>query len=159
MSWRGSTTLWDRIFACLPYLLPLIDGLVFGYISLLRQFPALQVLLLPLVPIIQIYESLGSIGQLIVFFALFILVVRNEKISHFIRFNTLQAILLDIIVFLCSIVLRIVALPGIDFAVQTLASTVFLGIVAAVVYSVAQSLAGRYAEIPAISDAVYMQVR
>lgn len=158
MTWRGSTTVGDRILACLPYLLPLIDGLVFG-VSLLRQFPALQVLLLPLVPVIQIYESLGSIGQLIIFFALFILVVRNEKISHFIRFNTMQAILLDIIVFLCSIVLRIVALPGIDFAVQTLASTVFLGIVAAVVYSVAQSLLGRYAEIPAISDAVYMQVR
>ncbi|MBW4643928.1 MAG: hypothetical protein KME23_13210 [Goleter apudmare HA4340-LM2] len=158
MSWRGSTTVSDRIFACLPYLLPLIDGLVFG-VSLLTQFPALQVLLLPLQPVIQIYGSLGSFGQLIVFFALFILVVRNEKVSHFIRFNTMQAILLDIIVFLCSIVLRIVALPGLDFAVQTLASTVFLGIVAAVVYSVAQSLAGRYAEIPAISDAVYMQVR
>ncbi|BAY65092.1 hypothetical protein NIES22_51940 [Calothrix brevissima NIES-22] len=159
MAWRGSTTVSDRIFACLPYLLPLIDGLMFGYISLLRQFPALQVVFLPLQPIIAIYASLGQIGQLIVFFALFFLVVRNEKILHFIRYNTMQAILLDIIVFLCSIVLRVVALPGIDFAVQTVASTIFLGLVAAVGYSVAQSLMGRYAEIPAISDAVYMQVR
>ncbi|MBD2205753.1 hypothetical protein H6G33_26615 [Calothrix sp. FACHB-1219] len=159
MTWRGSTTVSDRIFACLPYLLPLIDGLMFGYISLLRQFPALQVVFLPLQPIIAIYASLGQIGQLIVFFALFFLVVRNEKILHFIRYNTMQAILLDIIVFLCSIVLRVVALPGIDFAIQTVASTIFLGLVAAVGYSVAQSLMGRYAEIPAISDAVYMQVR
>ncbi|MBD2197238.1 MULTISPECIES: Tic20 family protein [Calothrix] len=159
MAWRGSTTVSDRIFACLPYLLPLIDGLMFGYISLLRQFPALQVVFLPLQPIIAIYASLGQIGQLIVFFALFFLVVRNEKILHFIRYNTMQAILLDIIVFLCSIVLRVVALPGIDFAIQTVASTIFLGLVAAVGYSVAQSLMGRYAEIPAISDAVYMQVR
>ncbi|MBW4563529.1 MAG: hypothetical protein KME32_20775 [Mojavia pulchra JT2-VF2] len=159
MSWRGSTTVSDRIFACLPYLLPLIDGLVFGYVSLLRQFPALQVLLLPLQPFILIYGSLGQFGQLIVFFALFFLIVRNEKISHFIRFNTMQAILLDIIVFLGSIILRIVALPGLDFAVQTVASTIFIGIVAAIAYSVAQSLMGRYAEIPAISDAVYMQVR
>jgi uncharacterized membrane protein len=159
MTWRGSTTVSDRILACLPYLLPLIDGLVFGYMSLLRQFPVLQVLFLPLQPIIQIYGSLGQLGQLIVFFALFFLVVRNEKIIHFIRFNTMQAILLDIIVFLGSIILRIVALPGVDFAVQTVASTIFLGIVAAVVFSVAQSLGGRYAEIPAVSDAVYMQVR
>lgn len=159
MAWRGSTTVSDRILACLPYLLPLIDGLMFGYISLLRQFPALQVIFLPLQPIIAIYGSLGQIGQLIIFFALFFLVVRNEKIAHFIRYNTMQAILLDIIVFLCSIVLRVVALPGIDFAVQTVASTIFLGLVAAVGYSVAQSVMGRYAEIPAISDAVYMQVR
>ncbi|OUL22903.1 hypothetical protein BV378_23640 [Nostoc sp. RF31YmG] len=159
MSWRGSTTVSDRILACLPYLLPLIDGLMFGYVSLLRQFPALQVVFLPLAPIVAIYGSLGQFGQLIVFFALFFLVVRNEKIHHFIRFNTMQAILLDIIVFLCSIVLRVVALPGVDFAVQTVASTIFLGLVAAVGYSVAQSLLGRYAEIPAISDAVYMQVR
>ncbi|MBD2354278.1 hypothetical protein H6G41_06490 [Tolypothrix sp. FACHB-123] len=159
MAWRGSTTVSDRILACLPYLLPLIDGLMFGYISLLRQFPALRLFFSPLEPIAAIYASLGQIGQLIVFFALFFLVVRNEKIAHFIRFNTMQAILLDIIVFLCSIVLRVVALPGIDFAVQTVASTIFLGLVAAVGYSVAQSLMGRYAEIPAISDAVYMQVR
>jgi uncharacterized membrane protein len=159
MAWRGSTTMSDRILACLPYLLPLIDGLMFGYVSLLRQFPALQVIFLPLQPIVAIYASLGQIGQLIVFFALFFLVVRNEKIIHFIRYNTMQAILLDIIVFLCSIILRVVALPRIDFAVQTVASTIFLGLVAAIGYSVAQSLMGRYAEIPAVSDAVYMQVR
>jgi Chloroplast import apparatus Tic20-like len=159
MAWRGSTTVSDRILACLPYLLPLIDGLMFGYVSLLRQFPALQVIFLPLQPIVAIYASLGQIGQLIVFFALFFLVVRNEKIIHFIRYNTMQAILLDIIVFLCSIILRVVALPRIDFAVQTVASTIFLGLVAAIGYSVAQSLMGRYAEIPAVSDAVYMQVR
>jgi uncharacterized membrane protein len=134
MAWRGSTTVWERILACLPYLLPLIDGLMFG-VSLFRDFPALQVLLLPLQPFILIYGSLGQFGQLIVFFALFFLVVRNEKINHFIRYNTMQAILLDIIVFLGSIVLRVVALPGIDFAVQTVASTIFLGLVAAVVYS------------------------
>ncbi|BAY94202.1 MULTISPECIES: Tic20 family protein [unclassified Tolypothrix] len=159
MAWRGSTTVSDRIFACLPYLLPLIDGLMFGYVSLFREFPALQVLLVPLQPVVLIYGSLGQFGQLIVFFALFFLVVRNEKINHFIRYNTMQAILLDIIVFLGSIVLRVIALPGIAFAVQTVASTIFLGLVAAVVYSVAQSLMGRYAEIPAVSDAVYMQVR
>ncbi len=70
MTWRGSTTVSDRIFACLPYLLPLVDGLMFGF-SLLQQFPALQVLLLPLQPILLIYGSLGQFGQLIVFFALF----------------------------------------------------------------------------------------
>jgi uncharacterized membrane protein len=88
------------------------------------------------------------------------LVVRNEKINHFIRFNTMQAILLDIVIFLCSVLLRILtSIPGSGFAMETLANTIFLGILAAVGYSVFQSLMGKYAEIPTISDAVHMQVR
>ncbi|KYC39918.1 hypothetical protein WA1_28555 [Scytonema hofmannii PCC 7110] len=158
MAWRGSTTVSDRLLACLPYLLPLIAALAFG-ISLFREFPALAVLFLPLQPVLAIYGILGPYSELIIFFVLFFLVVRNERIAHFIRFNTMQALLLDIVAYLCGILLRLVALPGIAFAAQTLSTTIFLGIVAAVVYSVVQSLMGRYAEIPAISDAVYMQVR
>jgi uncharacterized membrane protein len=158
MSWRGSTTVSDRIFACLPYLLPLIEVFVFGRF-LLAEFPPLQLLFLPLLPLLKIYYGVRYAG-LIIFFALWLLVVRNEKINHFIRFNTMQAILLDIIIFLFSIMTDIVGLvPSSGFAIQTLYTTIFIGVVAAVVYSVIQSLTGRYAEIPAISDAVYMQVR
>lgn len=158
MTWRKSTTVKDRILACLPYLLPLIEGLAFGS-SLFSLFPALRVVLVPLLPLLALYTSIPFAG-LIIFFALFLLVVRNESISHFIRFNTMQAILIDIVMVLCSLVLQIlIPIPGASFAVQTLASTIFLGVVVAVVYSVVQSLRGHYAEIPAISDAVYTQVR
>jgi Chloroplast import apparatus Tic20-like len=158
MTWRGSTTIPDRIFACLPYLLPIIEVFVFGEF-LFRQFPPLQLLFLPLIPLLNIYYGVRYAG-LIIFFALWLLVVRNEKISHFVRFNTMQAILLDIIIFLFGILTDVVRLvPAGGFAIQTLYTTIFLGIIAAVIYSIAQSLLGRYAEIPAISDAVYMQVR
>ncbi|MEM7712063.1 MAG: Tic20 family protein [Cyanobacteria bacterium P01_A01_bin.68] len=158
MAWRGSTTVKDRIFACLPYLLPLVEGLGFGG-SLFQQFPALQVILIPLSPVLAIYGGIPFAG-LIIFFALFMLVVRNEKIAHFIRFNTMQAILLSIVLTLCSLLLRVLSpVPGVNFATETLANTVFIGLLVAVVYSVAQTIMGRYAEIPAISDAVYMQVR
>ncbi|TBR59052.1 hypothetical protein B4U84_24685 [Westiellopsis prolifica IICB1] len=157
MTWRGSTTVKDRIFACLPYLLPIIEVFAYGQFFL-KQFPPVQVLFLPLVPLLQIYYGVRYAG-LIIFFGLFIFVVRNEKISHFIRFNTMQAILLDIVVFLFGILTDIVGLlPSGGFAIQTLYTTIFLGIVAASVYSIIQSLLGRYAEIPAISDAVYMQL-
>jgi uncharacterized membrane protein len=157
MTWRGSATTSDRIFASLPYLLPLIDGIVFGR-YLFNQFPAVGVVFSPLLPLVVIYNSIPFIG-LIVFFALFLLVIRNENISHFIRFNTMQAILLDIVIFLFSLVLQILMpIPSAGFAIETLTNTLFLGIVAAVVYAVVQSLLGRYAEIPAISDAVRMQV-
>ena len=164
MSWRGSTTVPDRIFACLAYLLPLIEvvGLLFRVgiqNSLFGEFPALQVLLVPLYPLIQIYFGVPFIG-IIIFFALFLLVVRNSNISHFIRFNTMQAILLDIVLFLCGILLDILSpIPGASFAISTLANTIFLGVVIAVGYAVFQSVSGRYAEIPAISDAVHTQVR
>lgn len=157
MTWRGTTTVKDRIFACLPYLLPLVEGLAFGKF-LFSQFPALQVLFVPLAPVLLLYSI--PFAGLIIFFALFLLVVRNESINHFIRFNTMQAILIDIVLVLCSLILPFLSpIPGAGFALQTLNNTIFLGVAIAVVYAVVQSLRGRYAEIPAISDAVYMQVR
>ena len=157
MTWRGSTTVPDRIFASLPYLLPLIDGLAFGQF-LFQQFPVLQVLLIPLAPLMQIYRL--PFASLIIFFALYLGVVRNENISHFIRFNAMQAILLDIVLILCGLVLPIFSKAfQVAFIAETLYNMVFLGAFAAFVYAVVQSALGRYAEIPPLSDAVYMQVR
>ncbi len=150
MSLRGSTTIQERIFACLPYLLPLVEGLAFGS-YLFQQVPALK----PLVALNNFYTSI-PFGGLIVFFALFFLVVRNESIAHFIRFNTMQAILIDIVLVLCSFALP---LFGASFATEILSNTIFIGVVAAAGYSVIQSALGRYAEVPVISEAVYMQVR
>ncbi|MDJ0675146.1 MAG: hypothetical protein QNJ36_07180 [Calothrix sp. MO_167.B42] len=157
MTWRGSTTVKDRILACLPYLLPLVA--VFGYGAfLINQFPLFGLLFLPLLPLLSIYQV--PYVSLLIFLGLFIFVVRNEKITHFIRFNAMQALLLAISIFLFGILSNLLALISIaNFAIQTLSTTIFLGILAAAVYSIAQSLMGRYAEIPAISDAVYMQVR
>lgn len=159
MAWRGSTTPLDRTFASLTYLLPLIDALAFAT-PLFVQFPFLQVLLIPLQPILGIYSVIPFAG-LIIFFALYLLVVRNESINRFIRFNTMQAILLSIIVSLCSLIINYLIGPilGTGLLMETLYNVIFLGIVAAVVYSVAQSVMGRYAEIPTLSDAVHMQVR
>ena len=137
MSWRGSTTFPERFFACLPYLLPLIEVFAFGQFFL-KDFPLLGLIFLPLFPLLKIYYGVRFAGM-IIFFALWLLVVRNEKIHHFIRFNTMQAIILDIVIFLCSVLTDIVKLvPGSGFAMQTLYTTIFLGIVAAVVYSITQ---------------------
>ncbi len=162
MSWRGSTTIKERIFASLPYLLPLIDGLITSLrfdMSLFRFFPLLGQIFIPLFrPLIQVYSF--PFASLIIFFALFLLVVRNERISHFIRFNTMQAIMVTIILFLCQLILMVLSkASGLEFLLQVFANFVFLGVLAIFVYSVVQSLRGRYAEIPTLSEAVYMQVR
>lgn len=155
MDLRGPAAI-DRVWASLPYLLPLVDGLMFG-MYLFRQFPALQIILVPLAPLMALNS--GFLG-LIVFFLIFLLVVRNPNISRFIRFNAMQAILLDIVLIICRVVLQILGptLQG-GLILETLMNVVFLGMLAAVVYSVVQTVRGEYAEIPTISEAVHMQVR
>ncbi len=158
MTWRGSTTPANRFFACLPYLLPLIESLAFGR-YIFQQFPALQIIFVPLAPVISLYASIPFAG-LIIFFGLLFGVVRNERINHFIRFNTMQAILLSIAVIISSIVTDWVLMPlNVALLTQTLASVIFLGVMIAVIYSVAQSVMGRYADIPTLSEAAYVQVR
>jgi hypothetical protein len=159
MTWRGSTTVKDRIFASLPYLLPIISALPFGSF-LFRQFPAVaRIISVPLAPILLIYKSIPFAG-LVIFFLLFLFVVRNERIIHFIRFNTMQAILLDILLVLCSLLFDILMRGlGTNLVTETLFNIVFLGTVAACGYSIVQSLLGHYAEIPTLSEAVHAQVR
>lgn len=158
MAWRGTTAVTDRIFACLPYLLPIITVIPFGSF-LFQQFPALQVILIPLTPVLFIYSAI-PFADLVIFFLLFLLVIRNERIIHFIRFNAMQALLLDILLFLCSLVQMYLLRPlGTNLITETLINIVFLGTLAACGYSVVQSLLGRYAEIPTLSEAAYAQVR
>ncbi|PZV07244.1 MAG: hypothetical protein DCF22_22340 [Leptolyngbya sp.] len=165
MSWRGSVSPSDRIFSCLAYLLPLLDvfGVVVGVILGSGSFlaPLLLVIFLPLQPLISIYYF-GGFMPLIIFFALYMLVVRNDKVSHFIRFNVMQAILIGIVLSLFSIVWRLVLapiFPETSIVTQTLFNTLFLAAVGAAGYSIVQSALGRYAEIPTISEAAYSQVR
>lgn len=159
MTWRGSTDTKDRIFAALVYLLPLYSAFAFGD-SIFQQIPFLgAALVIVLTPLDFLYSSLGTFGSLIIFFVLFLAVVRNPRISHFIRFNTMQAILIDILVSLLGLVLKFFdERLGANFVLETLFNVVFLGAFAACVYSIIQSVIGKYADIPTISEAAYSQV-
>ena len=160
MSWDESIPWSERVFGALPYLLPLMDALVYGDGNfILRQFPIAQMGLLPILPVLTIYRQIPFAG-LILFLALFFGVVRNENISRFIRFNVLQAILLDLILMVCNLILPLVG-NGFQLALltETLFNTVFLGVLFTFIYGVYKSSRGQYAEIPAISEAVNMQIR
>ena len=158
MSWRGSTTPVDKICAALPYALILFDGLPFSE-SLLRVVPALQVIFAPiLLPVIVLYRTL-PFGSLIIFFGLYFLVVRNDRVSHFIRFNTMQALLITIILFVVQLVFSLLpAVGALAFMVTALKTSVFLAVLTVFIYSVIQCFRGQYADLPSISEAVYMQV-
>jgi uncharacterized membrane protein len=158
MTWRGSTATSDRIFASLFYLLPLLDGFIFGQSLVADLFKVDLASIVLQIPLVQLYFT--RFVPFIVFFAIYLLVVRNERINHFIRFNAMQAILISIVLSLVGLVWSIFAgFLGGTLLEQTIFSCVFLGMLAAVVYSVSQSVLGRYAEIPTVSEAVYSQVR
>ncbi|MBD2460822.1 hypothetical protein H6G89_07170 [Oscillatoria sp. FACHB-1407] len=164
MTWRGSTSPLDRFFACLPYLLPLLEVILTFGRPFFQAFPAFRILLLPLQPFIAVYGFILvaiPFGGFLVFLALYFLVVRNESIQHFIRFNAMQAIIIGIAVSLVSLIWFELLADIVRVALinQTIAYLVFLGTVAAVIYSVVQSALGRYAEIPSLSDAAYVQTR
>lgn len=157
MSWRGSIDGKDRFFGAVVYLLPFIGALPFGRFFL-EQFPQAGLIYLPFTPIINIYYGI-PFASLIIFFALFLAVVRNYKISHFIRFNTMQAILIDILLSLFGLILSYLLRPlGVGLFTETVSNLAFLGTLVAVFYSVIQSARGVYPEIPTISEAAYSQV-
>ena len=55
-------------------------------------------------PVLNLYHS-SSVIPFLVFFALFLLVVRNNKLPHFVRFAAMQSILLDICLMLAGLII------------------------------------------------------
>lgn len=155
MAWRGSTDIKDRFFSAAVYLFAIHDAIALG-VGLIAIFPALlplfNLLRLLLLPIDLVYNAIPIFGSLVVFFILFLAVVRNEKIPYFIRFNTLQSILFGIAISLIAIVFNALGALGL------IGGLVFLIGTGASLYCMVQCALGRYPEIPGISDAVYTQL-
>ncbi|MEL6321486.1 MAG: Tic20 family protein [Cyanobacteria bacterium J06626_14] len=172
MVWRGRTTPLDRTFAALVYVLPLIEAYIGFSRPLLNELPFLSPLFIILEPFLFVYGIIVrlipfGLGGLVIFLALYFLVVRNDRIRHLIRFSAMQSILIGIILSIFSILwqLLITILPPLTqtpmFAVfqETLFSVLFLGTLAATVYAIVYAVQGKYGEVPKISDYAYLYVR
>jgi uncharacterized membrane protein len=149
----------DRSFGALIYLFPLVYSLPFGII-LLSQFPWLAQFFIPVIALYGITNSL-PFASLIIFFGLWFAVVRNDNVSHFLRFNAMQAILLNIVQILFSLIMGILspAFGAQSLISETLSNTIFMGSVAACFFCIVRSIQGQYAELPALSDAASSQIR
>jgi hypothetical protein len=154
----GDTPIWQRLLAGLAYLLPLSDALPFGG-ALLQQYPVLQLLALPTLPL-EVLQRQVPLGGLLLFLVLFLAVVRNEQVPYPIRFNVLQAILLEIVLILLSLAFETLlgSLRG-SFAMRTLDNTVFLGTLVLSLFGLVQCLRGLEPDIPTVSEAVRLQLR
>lgn len=149
----------ERFLGIAPYLLPLLDALSFGR-YVFAAAPAIAAPILRVLgPIYAVYRGIPFMAFGI-FLALYVLVVRNTNMSRFIRFNTFQALMIDI----ALIVPQLLASFNIGAAipsnvVELLSSTVFYAILLAVGYAVAANIRGQLPDkIPAVSDSVYAQL-
>ena len=149
--------IWQRLLAAAAYLLPWSDAIPFGR-ALFGLFPALQWLTLPALPIAMVEQAV-PFGGLLLFLVLYLAVVRNGQVPYGIRFNVLQAILIDIVLVLVGLVFQVLLSPmGGGFALRTLSNTVFLGALVLVAFGIVQNLRGKDADLPTISEAVRMQL-
>ena len=147
---------WQRLLALLAYLLPWSAALPFGD-SLDNLIPALQWLALPALPVLMLERGV-PFGGFLLFLVLFLAVVRNPQVPYFLRFNVLQAILLDIVLVVLSLAFQLLRIGSLGFAGRTLANTVFLGMLVLLLFALVQCLRGKEADIPTLSDAVRMQL-
>ena len=152
--------LWQRLFAPLVYLLPWSDAIPFGLglDGVFNQVPLLRLLIVPAIPFMQLQRV--PAGGLLLFFVLFLAVVRNPNVPYFLRFNTLQALLTDIVLIVLSLAFRILLQPvaGGSLLMGTLSSTIVIAVLAILVFALVECLRGREPDLPGISQAVRMQL-
>ncbi len=149
--------IWQRLLGILIYLIPWSDAIPFGQ-NLFAQFTWLQWLALPALPIIYL-ENTVPFGGLMIFLLLFIAVIRNPKVPYFLRFNTLQALLIDITVVILSYAFRIILQPfGFSLFVRTLSDTVMVAILAVMIFAIIECLQAKEPDLPGISQAVRAQL-
>ena len=151
---------WQRVVAPLVYLLPWSDAIPFGG-PLFQQYPWMQWFTLPVLPLALLERSVPfGLGGLLLFFVLFLAVVRNPNVPYFLRFNTLQALLTDIVIMVLGFAFGILLRPiaGGTLLVSTLSSTIVVAVLAILLFALVECWRGREPDLPGISQAVRMQL-
>ena len=163
MTRRSLSNNTDRFFSVLIYLFAIYDTLFFSIFAI-DKLPIIiqKIIIIPATPIIFIYGILGNfIGRFapfLVFMILFLAIVQNKKIHHFLRFNTLQTIIFGILLFLLGLIFSWLLMPifGQDnILIQTLFNAIFISGLGACWYSMFRAAQGIYPQLPIISKEVY----
>ena len=168
MALRGTVTRLDRFLASLTYLLPLYWMLLFVPIVAIIWAGDEKSTLLP----ILIYISPLGLGRVlspylipIVFLGLYIFVVRNRAIQDFVRFHTMQSLML-MAVWLLVLVTAFSPLsrllgpsPESFLMLQWSQGLLSIALVGASVYSLFCAIVGKYGAVPILSKAVKSHLR
>ena len=150
-------TLGARILGILLYMIPWADSLRLGN-HLYIKYPFIQIIQLPAIPIIIIEKSI-PFGNLLLFLAIFIGIVRNNKVSYFLRFNALQSLLINISIIIISFIVDIFFSPfGNSLIIKTFSTTLLISIFWMLIYCAWSCTQGDQPNLPVISEATKMQL-
>jgi uncharacterized membrane protein len=147
----------ERVVAALVYIIPALDAIAVT-LSLFKWWSSLSWTWFLLEPISTFYYS-SSFTPLIIFFVVFLAIVRNKKFHHLVRFHAMQAVMIDIVIMLANII-RMYLPPEFRWSMYMVVLDRFLGatILATLAYCIGYAIQGQYADIPYVSNAVYIQV-
>ena len=150
----------DRVVALLPYLVPLLDGLRYSRFFF-AQFPQAIFLLQPLQPLASVYFRIPFAGM-ISFFAIYMGIAENRNLSRFVRFNGMQAIILDVCLVLPGMVEYVLSpsrLGGAALELYKLCyNFVWVFVLAAFCLAAVGCLTGQMYKLPFIGDAADMRI-
>ena len=146
-----------KILGSLLYMIPWADSIIFGN-HLYIKYPFIQIIQIPAIPIILIERSI-PFGSLLLFLAVFIGIVRNSKISYFLRFNALQSLLINIGIIIISFIFEILFSSfSSSLIIRTFSSTLLITIFCLIGYCIWSCTKGNEPELPWISQATKMQL-
>ena len=150
-------SLGTRILGILLYMIPWSDSIPFGN-HLYIKYPFIQIIQIPAIPIILIERSI-PFGSLLLFLAIFLGLVRNNKVSYFLRFNALQSLLINIGIIIVSFIYEIIFSPFLNsLIIRTFSSTLLISLFSIIVYCVWSCTQGNEPNLPGISQATKMQL-
>ena len=150
-------SLGEKTLGVFLYMIPWADSLTFGN-HLYIQYPFTQLIQIPAIPIIIIERSI-PFGNLLLFLAIFIGLVRNNKVSYFLRFNALQSLLINIGIIIISFIFQIFLSPFTNtLIVRTLSSSLLIGLFSMITFCIWSCFKGNEPDLPGISNATKMQL-
>jgi len=146
-----------RILGVLLYMIPWTDSLTFGN-HLYIKYPFIQIIQIPAIPIILIERSI-PFGSFLLFLGIFLGLVRNNKVSYFLRFNALQSLIINIGIIIVSFIYEIIFSPFTNsLIIRTISSTLLISLFSVIVYCVWSCTQGNEPDLPGISQATKMQL-
>lgn len=150
----------DRVAATVPYLLPLLDALPYGKF-LFAQYPFIARGFAPLLPLYQLYTSF-PFAPFLVFLGVYSLIVNNYSFGRFVRYNAMQAVLVDILLVFPQLLLGVGGAPRDDFSFtiyMQVNNTIFLYVALCCAFGMGSALVGQTARLPLVASAADSQVR
>ncbi|GAA0174660.1 hypothetical protein LIER_27999 [Lithospermum erythrorhizon] len=149
---------WWRMFACLPYLMPLHETWMYAETAY-HLHPFLEDFEFFTYPFLEAISRLPGWFLMAYFFVAYLGIVRRKEWPHFFRFHVVMGMLLEIALQVIGTVSRWMPLAvywgkfGMHFW-----TAVAFGYLFTVLESIRCALAGMYADIPFVCDAAYIQI-